>query len=344
MNNQSKWVTVLAIASLIAACGGGGGNERATSGNDGGANPPPITSPSPSPNPSPEPEPEPVEPVPATDPQLRGHLSVVGNQVAFISGDRTPGWPGATEPYNAATINYFEEYGLHIASGGTEADTSKQIPPSAIAPAAPIASFGIRISTGVLNDETDQPETGAQKVIGRVAMNFVEVASADGVPAGQQPERVTFIIDKVELETNDEGRLVSAKALEDAKLFFAGESASGTPVDTDFPVPAESVRLMPLSQVIDNYGDTSSHILLVDLEQAFSQAGSELSAFHNLDGQFNMHLTFSSAKIIRPAHPNAEEGPRPRRDLVGQSIQIPGHTAVNGGGLSGLVLIRRSAD
>jgi hypothetical protein len=339
MNNQSNLVIVLAMASLIAACGGGGGNERDSGGNDGGTNLP--TTQPPTYNPSPNPGPGPVEPIPATDQQLRGHLSVVGNQVVFINGDRTPGWPGASEPYNGATIKYFEENGLHIASGGTEADRTKQIPPSTIAPAAPIASFGIRISTGVLNDETDHPETGAQKVIGRVAMNFVEVESAGGVPAGQQPERVTFIIDNVELETNDQGRLISAKALEDAKLFFAGEAANGTTVTTDYPVPADSVRLMPLNQLIDNYGDTSSHILLVDLEQAFSQAGSELSAFHNLDGQFNMHLTFSSAKIIRPEHANADEGPRPRRELVGQSIQLPGHTAVNGGGVSGLVLIRR---
>lgn len=338
MNNPSKLVIVLAMMSLMAACGGGGGNERSSGGNDGGTNPPPVN------NPEPNPNPEPVEPVPATDQQLRGHLSIVGNQVAFISGDRAPGWPGATEPYNATTINYFEDHGLHIASGGTEADTGKQVPPSALAPAAPIASFGIRISTSVINDETEQPETGAQKVVGRVALNFVEVAGSDGVPAGQQPERVTFLIDKVELETNDQGRLVSVKALEDARLFFNGESADGTLVTTDFPVPADSLRLMPLNQVIDHYGDTSSHILLVDLEQAFSQAGSELSAFHNLDGQFNMHLTFSSSRIIRPEHENAEEGPRPWRDMIGQSIQVPGHTAVNGGGLSGLVLIRRVPD
>jgi len=338
MISPSKLVTVLAMTFLIAACGGGGGggNDRYSGGNDGGINPPPVNNPTP--------DPEPVEPVPATDQQLRGHLSVVGNQVVFINGDRSSPWPGEPEPYNGATIKYFEESGLHIASGGTEADLTKQVPPSTIAPAAPIASFGIRISTSVLNDETDSPETGAQKVIGRVAMNFVEVANAGGVSAGQQPERVTFIIDKVELETNNQGRLISAKALEDAILFFTGEAANGTSVTTDFPVPTDSVRLMPLTQLIDNYGDTSSHILLVDLEQTFSQTGSELSAFHNLDGQFNMQLTFSSAKIIRPAHPNAEEGPRPRIGLVGQPIQLPGHTAVNGGGLSGLVIIHRSPE
>ena len=340
MNNPSKLLTVLAITLLIAACGGGGGSEPGSGRNEGGINLP-ITQP---PINNPDPDPEPVEPVPATDQQLRGHLSVVGNQVVFIKGDRSSPWPGEPEPYNGATLNYFEESGLRIASGGTEADLTKQVPPSTLAPAAPIASFGIRISTSVLNDETDRPETGAQKVIGRVAMNFVEVASAGGVSAGQQPERVTFMIDKVELETNDQGRLISAKALEGAKLFFTGEAANGTAETTDFPVPPDSVRLMPLTQLIDNYGDTSSHILLVDLEQAFSQAGSELSAFHNLDGQFHMQLTFSSAKIIRPSHPNPEEGHRPRRELVGQPIQLPGHTVVNGGGLSGLVLIRRSTD
>lgn len=57
-----------------------------------------------------------------------------------------------------------------------------------------------------------------------------------------------------------------------------------------------------------------------------------------------MHVTFLSAKIIRPGHPNAEEGPRPRRELPGQTIQLPDHTAVNGGGVSGLVLIRRTAN
>ncbi len=342
MNQQSKLIIIFAMAALIAACGGGGGNGQESGGNNSGTNLP-INQP-PANNPNPNPDPDPVTPVTATDPQLRGHLSVVGNQVVFINRNRTPGWPGAAEPYNGATIKYFEETGLHIASGGTEADRSKQVPPSIIAPAAPIASFGIRIGTGVLNDETDQSETGAQKVIGRVAMNFTEVASAGGVPAGQQPERVTFIIDRVELETNDQGRLISAKALEDATLFFAGESYNGTTVTTDFPVPADSVRLMPVTQLIDNYGDTSSHILLVDLEQAFSQAGSELAAFHNLDGQFTMDLTFSSARIIRPAHADADEGPRPRRDLLGQAIQLPGHAAVNGGGLSGLVSIYRSPD
>ena len=344
MNKHPKLICMLAIASLIAACGGGGSGGESSS--DGGATNLPINQP-PANNPpveNPDPDPEPVEPVPAIDQRLSGHLSVVGNQVAYINGDRSSPWPGQPEPYNGGTIKYFEEEGLYIASGGTEADMTRDVPPSIIAPAAPIASFGIRISTNVLHDDTEVSVTGAQKVIGRVAMNFEEIESAGGVPAGQQPERVTFLIDKVEIETDEQGRLISVKALEDAKLFFNGESAAGTTVTTDFSVPAESVRLMPLSQLIDNYGDTGSHVLLVDLEQAFSQAGSELAAFHNLEGRFNMQLTFSSARIIRPEHPDAEEGPRPWRDLVGASIQVPGHTAVNGGGVSGIVLIRRSAD
>lgn len=158
------------------------------------------------------------------------------------------------------------------------------MPPSTIAPAVPIAGFGLRISTSVLNDETDLPEAGAQKVVGRVAMSFAEVASAGGVSAGQQTERVTFIIDKVEPEANEQGRLISAKALDNTRLFFTVTSVDGTTVSADYSVRADAVRLMPLTRLIDNYGDTSSHILLVDLEQAFSQAGNEFAAFHNLDG------------------------------------------------------------
>ena len=337
MNWQSRWLIVLALASSLAACGGGAGESNG-GGIDGVADPsvnrinePILNS-----------DPDPVTTVPAIDQQLRGHLSVVANQVVFINGDRSAPWPGEPEPYNGATIKYFEESGVHIASGGIDADLGKPIPPAVIAPAAPIASFGLRIATDVLNDDTDQPERMSQKVVGRVAMDFIEVANAGGVAAGEQAERVSFVIDKVELETNDQGRLMSASVLEDAKLYFVGASSIGTTVTTDFPVPADAVRLMPLTEVIDNHGDTSSLVLLVDLERAFSNAGNQLSAFHNLDGQFNMHLTFSSAKIVRPEHANADEGPRPRRELVGQSIRIPGHTAVTGGGISGLVLIRRT--
>jgi hypothetical protein len=90
-----------------------------------------------------------------------------------------------------------------------------------------------------------------------------------------------------------------------------------------------------VSEILDHYGDTSSIVVLVDFEHAFSQAGSRLTALENMVGDFSLGITMSSAKLIRPASPNYERGPLEREDMTGPQITVNNQPAVTGGGLSG---------
>lgn len=333
MFEKKKLALLLATAVFAAACGGGGGGGVAgdttntAGGNTNGANP----------NPPPTNTPGDTQTIPATDERLNGFLHMSANQLVFIPADRRQMWGYS---YNGSPIEYFEETGLEIASGGAQEDMNAEIPPSAIAPGAPIANFGFRVLNEVI-DSTGNVQAGAQTVIGRVGLDFIERPQAGGVQAGETAERVTIIIDNVELATNAGGRLISARALPSARVYVRGVNAAGAAVNETFAAPENSVRLMPLYHVADNYGDTSAQVLMVDPEQAFSQAGDRVQSLHSLRGEFDMHLTFSSVNLVRPAKPVTDEPALDRRDLIGQPIQMTNHTTLNGGGVSGKVWIRR---
>jgi hypothetical protein len=340
MFDKRKISILLAAAMLVAGCGGGGGgNNTPNTGGDGTTNPntggdnPPDNSGGDN------------NPVPSTDQRLNGYLEIGANQVVFIPGDRKLMYGFA---YNAGPIEYFEgkdfsggeaDTNLNIAPGGTEqdlADPAVEIKPSVLAPAAPIASFGFRVKNEMYSN-AGVLQTGVQNAVGRVAFEFVERSST----AGARAERMTFIIDKVELGTNANGTLVTARAQPGAQLYVSGTNANGDTVNETIPVAENSVRLMPLTQVADHNGDTSAQVLQIDLEQAFSQAGQKLVALHNLRGEFDMHVTLSSLeKMVRPYKPVTIDPEWTLRDLVGKTIEMNGHAPVSGAGLSGRVLVR----
>lgn len=335
MSYKKKFMFFLAVAALVTACGGGGGGsgDNNSIGSPGGGSD--TTNPDTGGNP---PDNSEAGNIPSTDQQLNGYLQISANQLVFIPADRKQMYGFS---YNGSPIEYFEETGLEIAAGGTDADMSAEIPPSAIAPAAPIASFGFRVLNDV-QSEAGGTQAGAQTAVGRVAFDFVERADSAGILAGERAERMTFIIDQVELATDAGGYLVSARALADARVYVSGVNAAGTVVQDSLPAPTNSVRLMPLYHVADHYGDTSAQVLMVDPEQAFSQAGQRLAALHHLRGEFDMHLTLSSVKMVRPSKPVTDEPALDRRELIGQPIGMSRHNAVNGAGVSGKVWIRRN--
>lgn len=335
---------LLATAMLLVACGGGGGGGKNPSeGEDGTSNPDTGGSPN-DPNNGNPPD-NPGGEIPSTDQRLNGYLQIGANQVVFIPGDRKQLYG---YNYNAGPIEYFEgkdyqggETGtsLDIAAGGTEEDMTNpavEIRPAVPAPAAPIASFGFR----VLNQLYSAPgavRTGAQSAVGRVAFEFVERPT----DWGGSGERMTFIIDKVELATNADGTLVTAQAQSGSQVYVSATNGQGTNVIATIPAAPNSVRLMSLSNVADHNGDTSAQVLQIDLEQAFSQAGESLAPLHNLRGAFDMHVTLSSLeKMVRPYKPVTIDPEWPQRDLTGKTITMEGHAPVSGAGVSGRVLVR----
>jgi hypothetical protein len=338
---RKKLLLLLTSAALLSACGGGGGGggDPAVIGggdNASGGGGAPIE------------QPGSGTVIPATDQQLNGYLQIGGNAVIYIPGDRELLYDeyayNATyiEPFETGRMFTGEEVYTDIAAGLTEEERSNpalEIRPEVAAPAAPIASFGFRVVNEV-QSEAGGIQTGAQSVIGRVAFDFVERSTT----AAGNPERMTFIIDNVELGTNTAGRLITARARGDAQVYVSGVNAAGTAVNATIPAAVNSVRLMPLSYVLDNYGDTSAQVLLIDLEQAFSQAGERLAALHNVRGDFDMHVTLSSLKMVRPekirTDPNDPDPAWPRRDLVGKTIEMNGHAPVAGAGVSGRVWVR----
>ncbi len=357
MFDKPKISMLLATAMLVAACGGGGGNPPPTSGGDAKS---PITGGTPNdPNSG---NPDPGTQAPSTDQQLSGYLHIGENQVIFTQWDR-PVFYDQSRPqgtyYNASPIEFFENniegrftY-LDMATGLTETernhpkfddcDADWRFRPEVAAPAAPIANFGFR----VFNQLRTAPDgleiqNGAQKAVGRVAFEFVERESDAGWPAGQSQERMKFIIDRVELETDASGVLVAARAQEGAQVYVSGVNAQGTVVEATIPAGPRSVRVMSMADVVDAFNDPRTRVLFIDLEQAFAQAGERLAALHNLKGDFNMDVTMSSLRIVRPAK---EGSPAlPQRILEGKSIQVGSQTAVTGAGVSGVVTIRMRGD
>jgi hypothetical protein len=352
MLDKKRISVLLATAMLVAACGGGGGGDKnppgaggdGTSNPDTGGNPPPT--------------PDDGTDNPAIDQQLNGDLHFSENQVIFTQWDRPVFYDGSRPEgtyYNASPIEFFEgNFGgnftyLDMATGLTEeerndprfddSDPDWRFKPAVAAPAAPIANFGFRVLRG-LRTEANSVQGGVQTAVGRVAFEFVERPSSKGSPAGETLERIKFVIDKVELGTDQSGVLVTARAQQGAQVYVSGVNAQGTVVNATIPAAPGSVRVMSMADVADAYNDPAAQVLFIDLEQAFSQAGQQLGALHNLKGYFDMHVTLSSLKMVRPYKPANNEPELQRRELVGKSIQVGDQTPVAGAGVSGVVTIR----
>jgi hypothetical protein len=263
------------------------------------------------------------------------YLPITLNTFESTTGivDLASGSPVANLPNLAAEAS---------ASGCTIAvDGTCGIQPSAVAPAAPIASFGLRIGTHVLPDVAGQP-VGAQTVVGRIAFDLTEQTGSPGVAGNEVPEIMRFIIDNVEMVTDQDGKLTTARVKDAAQLHVYGRNAAGVEVRESIPVPAGAVRLMPLIEIPDRLNDTSSVILFMDLERAFSQAGTRLAALQSIAGHFSMSVTVSQVdKIVRPAAPETPGFPAvPLKDLVGKTITVNTQAPVTGGGINGSAWIR----
>lgn len=353
-------LSFLLITGALTACGGGGGSSSANLpalGGGGGTSLPDTGGDGNTPNPGADDDSQ------VTDQQLNGALHISSNQVIFTQWNR-PIFYDTSRPegtyYNASPIEFFEgNFGgnftyLDMATGLTEEERNDprfderddvgfeapwRFKPEIASPAAPIANFGFRMLRE-LRTEANAIQTGAQSAVGRVAFELVERPSSTGSPSGQSLEQMKFIIDKVELVTNDAGTLVSARAQQGAQLFVSGVNAQGTEVNATLPAPPNSLRVMSMADVADAFNDPDSQVLFIDLEQAFSQAGEELAALHNLRGYFDMHVTLSSLNMVRPYKPATNEPELPRRELVGKSIQVGDQLPVTGAGVSGVVTIR----
>lgn len=351
---EKKKIVVLLTAALLAACGGGGNDPVASNTGDtsGGATTAPSTDtggdatgsmpvfsdpqipPTGTITLPPADETSTPPPAPA-DQQLVGQLAMVANQLVYVKTDR----PAV---YWAASVDNFEsDQGMYdVASGSKDGDAGAPMPASAVAPAAPIAALGFRIQRFVQR-EADEQAIGDQTVVGRVAFNLIERDDSPALRASEVTENMRFVIDKVELATNAAGELISARVLEGAQMHITGRNANGTEVQEIIPVPANAVRLQSMEQVLDAYGDTSSVVLMLDLENAFSQAGARLAALEDIAGHFAMQVTLSPAQMIRPAEDASADTPAlPLRQLVGPSITVHDQPPVTGAGISGNVWIR----
>ncbi|HEY8607785.1 MAG TPA: hypothetical protein VIM12_11790 [Noviherbaspirillum sp.] len=342
MLKKTKIATLLALAAFVTACGGGGGdgdtpnNAAPSTGGSTDTGTGPVTNNPPNNNGNNPPDnngnnpPGDEQPNQPADQRLNGHLSMVANQLVYLRTNRSI--------YNAFPLEQFETgQGLFDTASGSNGDVpGAQVPPPAAAPAAPIASFGFRVDRHVQPDTQDQV-VGNQKVVGRVAFSLVERAESPDILPTESAESMSFVIDNVELTTNEAGELVSATLREGAQIHVEGRTAQGVPVLESFGAPVGSVRLLDMSEVLDHYGDNSSIVLLFDLERAFSQAGTRLAALENLQGQFAMNVTLSAANIIRPASTGDN---LPEKNLAGQPITVTGQLPVTGAGISGTAWIR----
>lgn len=377
MFEKKRILSLLATSVLLVSCGGGGGDTQnttaATTTNGagtatngaGGAQPAgggtttttpgnssagsPTTPATPTPSTT---NPGTTTPV-AVDQKLKGTVEVVANQILYIRRNRII--------YLPVFMNEFEsDRGIvDVAAGspvapiaGLEAqaaaagcnrtnDGTCAVQPPAPAPAAPIAAFGIRLSKYVLPSASGQA-VGNQTVEGRIAIDLTERNEAPGVGANEVPEIMRFVIDKVELATNQNGELASVRVKDGAQIHVYGRNAKGVEVRENIPAPAGTVRILPMVDVPDNHGDTTSFFLLLDLETGFSQAGSKLAALENIAGHFAMHLTLSSVQdLVRPAAgPMAEFPAVERKELVGQTITVNDQPPVSGAGINGNAWIR----
>ncbi len=280
-------------------------------------------------------------------------MQLVSNQILYLRTNRILYLPVTLSTFESATgivdlasgspVAHYPNLAAEAAASGCTiaVDGTCAIQPPAVAPAAPIAAFGIRIGTHVLPSAAGQ-QVGAQTVVGRIAFDLTERATSPGVGGTQLPEIMRFVIDNVEMSTDQGGRLTGVRIRDGAQIHVYGRNAAGVEVRESIPAPARTVRLMPLTEVPDGYGDTSSAILFMDLETGFSRAGDRLAALHAIAGHFTMHVTLSAVdKIVRPAAVASPGFPAvPLRDLIGQSVTVNNQLPVTGGGISGSAWIR----
>lgn len=378
MFEKKRILFLLAASALLVSCGGGGGDAPAstagalTSSNgtpaaNSGATPPSSSGAAPTPSgttttssgtaaPAPTTGALPADTTPPTvpavvDQQLKGIVEVVANQILYIRKNRVI--------YLPVVLNQFEsDKGIvDVAAGSPDApplaidaagagcnpaiDGTCGVQPPAAAPAAPIAAFGIRLSKFVLPAASGQA-VGNQTVVGRIAIDLTERSASPGIGAGEAAEIMRFIIDKVEIATNQNGEIASVRVQDGAQIHVYGRNAAGVEVRENIPAPAGTVRMLPLSAVPDGHGDTTSFFLFLDLETGFSQAGKKLAALENITGQFSMHLTLSSVQtLVRPAADAAGDSPAvERKELAGLPVTVNDQPPVSGAGIVGNAWIR----
>ncbi|WP_420475309.1 hypothetical protein [Noviherbaspirillum sp. ST9] len=309
---------------------------------------PPVTTP-----PATTPGTTPPVTAPSVDQRFAGHLEMVSNQILYLRTNRILYLPVTLSTFEGATgivdiasgspvANYPNLAAEAAASGCTVAvDGTCAIQPPAVAPGAPIANFGIRIGTHVIPDSAGQL-VGAQTVVGRIAFDLTERPGTAGISTGQSAEIMRFVIDNVEMVTDQTGKLTSARLRDGAQIHVYGRNAAGTEVRESFAAPANTVRLMPLTEAPDHYGDTSSVFLFMDLETGFSRAGDRLAALQSIAGHFNMNVTLSTVeKIVRPAAVESPGFPAvPLKELIGQPVTVNTQPVVTGGGIVGSAWIR----
>lgn len=363
MFEKKNILFLLATAALVAACGGGGGDtQTADAGTQTGVNPPandagtggtPPAAGDPGGSggtPPPATDGSGDDGTPPPDQMLAGRMEVVANQILYIRVNRVI--------YLPVVLTAFEsDRGVvDVASGSKVPDPEIDvvgnncniaidgtcgIVPPAVAPAAPIAAFGIRVDK-VLQPTAPGQIVGNQTAVGRIAVELIERDDSPGILANEVAEIMRYVIDRVEMTTDARGELVAVRMLEGARMHVYGRNAAGVEVRESIPVPTGAVRLLPVSQIPDHNGDTTSVVLFMDFETAFSQAGARLAALENIAGHFAMNLTMSSvSSLLRPAAAATSEFPAVgRKELVGETITVNNQPPVSGAGISGNIWIR----
>lgn len=379
MKQKKKLLSLLIASALVAACGGGGGggggdsSPTITSNAGTDTNTPPVThSPTDTGTPPPggtsggtgntgstppaDPAPTPVidpAPTPVADQRFNGHMEMVANQLVYIRTNRViylpvhmsafEGATGIVDVASGSPVAFLPNLAAEADAAGCSiaVDGTCGVQPSAAAPAAPIAAFGIRIGNHLL-PSVDGQSVGNQTVVGRIAFDLSERTDSPGIGGSAVPEIMRFVIDNVEMATDQNGQLTTVRVRDNAQIHVYGRNAAGIEVREHIPAPAGTVRLLPLTQIPDGYGDTTSTILFMDLERGFSQAGDRLAALHSIAGHFSMHVTLTAVeKMFRPAAAATSEFPAvPAKDLIGQSITVDTQSPVTGAGISGSAWIR----
>ncbi|HJV50549.1 MAG TPA: hypothetical protein VJ652_03770, partial [Noviherbaspirillum sp.] len=241
---EKKKILILCAASvLLASCGGGGDAPTAaapasgtgTSAADSSGTPPggagaassggtgtnANTPPAPASGGTPPAPPAPV----AVDQKLAGSLNIVANQVMYIRRNRIIYLPVVFDEFESdrgivdiaagSPVAHLDNLAADAAREGCNygKDGICGVQPPAVAPAAPIAAFGIRIDKHVVSTAPGQA-VGNQTVEGRIAVDLTERNEAPGVGAGEVPEIMRFVIDKVQIATNQNGEIASVKVLD----------------------------------------------------------------------------------------------------------------------------------
>ena len=263
MFEKKRILFLLATSALLVSCGGGGGDTPSTTAaastgggtstnGSGGTQPAGSTTAANSSTPAagstttgkpPATSGGSTTPVPAAvDQKLNGYVEVVANQIMYIRRNRIIYLPvvmsefesdrGIVDVASGSPVAHIDGLEAEAAAAGCNRtnDGTCAVQPPAAAPAAPIAAFGIRVSKYVLPTAAGQA-VGNQTVVGRIAIDLTERTDSPGLSANEAPEIMRFVIDKVELSTNQNGELASVKVQDGAQIHVYGRSAGGTVID-----------------------------------------------------------------------------------------------------------------